>query len=104
MNSSCENAGNARTSRCSPGRAVDLVLVRCDGLTRLNQQVLRWTSWHRWTTLSMLAHAFLAVATVDQRDTHPTPVGLITLTINEFRRLFDILLPTTRRTTTSLLE
>lgn len=52
----------------------------------------------------MLAHAFLAVATVAQRDTHPTPVGLITLTINEFRRLFDILLPTTRRTTTSLLE
>jgi SRSO17 transposase len=24
-------------------------------------QVRRWTSWHRWVTLAMLAHAFLAV-------------------------------------------
>ncbi len=34
------------------------------GLTGLDQhQVRHWTSWHRWTTLAMLAHAFLAVAT-----------------------------------------
>ena len=63
------------------------------GLTGLDQhQVRRWTSWHRWTTLSMLAHAFLAVATATERDTRPTPTGLITLTVNEFRRLFDALL------------
>ena len=34
------------------------------GLTGLDQhQVRRWRSWHRWTTLAMLAYAFLAVAT-----------------------------------------
>ena len=44
------------------------------GLTGLDQhQVRRWTSWHRWTTLAMLAHAFLAVATATERDTHPHP-------------------------------
>ena len=35
----------------------------------------------------MLAHAFLAVATATERDTKPTPAGLIALTVNEFRRL-----------------
>jgi hypothetical protein len=74
------------------------------GLTGLDQhQVRRWTSWHRWTTLAMLAHAFLAVAPAAQRDAQPTPNGLITLTVNEFRRLFDALLLTTRHTITTLL-
>jgi len=63
------------------------------GLTGLDQhQVRRWTSWHRWTTLAMLAHAFLAVATAIEREHAPTPAGLIELTVNEFRRLFDALL------------
>jgi SRSO17 transposase len=63
------------------------------GLTGLDQhQVRRWVSWHRWTTLAMLAHAFLAVASAAERVTQPTPTGLITLTVNEFRRLFDALL------------
>lgn len=74
------------------------------GLTGLDQhQVRRWNSWHRWTTLAMLAHAFLAVATVGQRDTQPTPVGLIALTVNEFRHLFNALLLTAKHTITSLL-
>ncbi|MFZ1178246.1 MAG: IS701 family transposase [Mycobacterium sp.] len=74
------------------------------GLVGLDQhQVRRWRSWHRWTTLAMLAHAFLAVATAIERDTHPTPAGLITLTVNEFRRLFDALLLATHRTVASLL-
>jgi SRSO17 transposase len=74
------------------------------GLTGLDQhQVQRWTSWHRWTTLAMLAHAFLAVATATERDAQPTPTGLITLTVNEFRRLFDALLLTTSHTITTLL-
>jgi SRSO17 transposase len=74
------------------------------GLTGLDQhQVRRWTSWHRWTTLAMLAHAFLAVATATERDNQPTPTGLITLTVNEFRRLFDALLLATRHTITTLL-
>ena len=75
------------------------------GLTGLDQhQVRRWTSWHRWTTLAMLAHAFLAVATATERDAQPTPTGLITLTVNEFRRLFDALLLVTHHTLTSLLR
>ncbi len=74
------------------------------GLVGLDQhQVRRWRSWHRWTTLAMLAHAFLAVATATERDTQPTPNGLITLTVNEFRRLFDALLLVTHHTITSLL-
>ena len=74
------------------------------GLAGIDQhQVRRWASWHRWTTLAMLAHAFLAVATAIERDTTPTPTGLITLTVNEFRRLFDALLLSTRHTITSLL-
>jgi SRSO17 transposase len=34
------------------------------GLVGLDQhRVRRWASWHRWITLAMLAHAFLAVPT-----------------------------------------
>ena len=63
------------------------------GLVGLDQhQVRRWTSWHRWTTVAMLAHAYLAVATAIERDHTPAPNGLIELTVNEFRRLFDALL------------
>jgi hypothetical protein len=51
----------------------------------------------------MLAHAFLAVATAIERDTTPTPVGLIALTVNEFRRLFDALLLATNHTVATLL-
>ncbi|WSE58846.1 IS701 family transposase [Mycolicibacterium sp. ND9-15] len=74
------------------------------GLVGLDQhQVRRWTSWYRWTTLAMLAHAFLAVACAIERDTQPAPTGLIALTVNEFRRLFDALLLVTNQTLTSLL-
>jgi hypothetical protein len=74
------------------------------GLVGLDQhQVRRWRSWYRWTTLAMLAHAFLAVTTATERDTHPTPTGLIALTVNEFRRLFDALLLVTHHTITNLL-
>ena len=74
------------------------------GLVGLDQhQVRRWTSWHRWTTLAMLAHAFLAVAAATERDAQPAPAGLIALTVNEFRRLFDALLLATHRTVASLL-
>jgi SRSO17 transposase len=57
-------------------------------LTGLDQhQVRTWTSWYRWTTLTMLAHAFLAAATAHARDTAP-PEGLIPLTRNEIRHLY----------------
>ena len=75
------------------------------GLVGLDQhQVRRWTSWHRWTTLAMLAHAFLAVATATERDHAPTPDGLIELTVNEFRRLFDAVLSDQRPSAAALLS
>ncbi|MDQ6617493.1 MAG: IS701 family transposase [Actinomycetota bacterium] len=74
------------------------------GLVGLDQhQVRGWTSWHRWTTLAMLAHAFLAVATALEREHNPTPPGLIPLTVNEFRRLFDALLLAAAHTITTLM-
>ncbi|GAA5038541.1 IS701 family transposase [Actinopolymorpha pittospori] len=44
----------------------------CAGLDE--HQVRTWTSWHRWTTLAMLAHAFLAVTAANHRpdSTEPT--------------------------------
>ena len=53
---------------------------------------------------AMLAHAFLAVATADERDRSPAPDGLIMLTVNEFRRLFDALLLGAHRTLARLLH
>ncbi|MFE2070110.1 IS701 family transposase [Streptomyces sp. NPDC059467] len=59
------------------------------GLAGLDQhQVRRWTSWHRWVTLAMLAHAFLAVVRADEHARYPKPDGLIPLTCNEIQRLF----------------
>ncbi|WP_326763193.1 IS701 family transposase [Streptomyces phaeochromogenes] len=58
------------------------------GLAALDEhQVRRYTSWSRWVTLAMLAHAFLAVVRADER-TRPAPVALIPLTCNEIQRLF----------------
>jgi SRSO17 transposase len=63
------------------------------GLTGLDQhQVRRWTSWHRATILSMLAHAFLAVTTATERARRPAPTGWIRLTCNEIRHLFTAVL------------
>lgn len=62
------------------------------GLTALDEhQVRRWTSWHRWTILAMLAHAFLAITTIAERARAKPPDGLIPLTCNEIRRLFTTL-------------
>src|SRR5215207_10571279 len=59
------------------------------GLAGLDQhQVRRWRSWYRWTTLAMLAHAFLVVAALLQRIRHPPPPELIPLTCNEVSHLF----------------
>ncbi|KUO22109.1 hypothetical protein AQJ91_05870 [Streptomyces dysideae] len=62
------------------------------GLAGLDEhQVRRWTSWHRWVTLAMLAHAFLAAATAHEHDHRPVPGELIPLTCNEIRHLFAAL-------------
>ncbi|WP_461091757.1 IS701 family transposase [Streptomyces incanus] len=59
------------------------------GLAGLDEhQVRRFTSWSRWVTLAMLAHAFLAVVRADEHARHPAPDRLIPLTCNEIQRLF----------------
>ncbi|MEU2340167.1 IS701 family transposase [Streptomyces sp. NPDC013172] len=63
------------------------------GLTGLAEhQVRRWTSWHRWVTLAMLAHAFLAVTAAIERRDRPALNGLIPLTGNEIQHLFAALI------------
>ena len=55
-------------------------------------QVRTWTSWYRWTVLSMLAHAFLSVmATTATAPERAPDEGLIALTRNGIRRLFTAL-------------
>ncbi|CAM5554453.1 Transposase IS701-like DDE domain-containing protein OS=Kitasatospora aureofaciens OX=1894 GN=GCM10010502_65680 PE=4 SV=1 [Kitasatospora aureofaciens] len=59
------------------------------GLAGLDEhQVRRWTSWHRWTTMAMLAHAFLAVTAAIERAGATTPSDLVPLTCSEIQRLF----------------
>lgn len=67
------------------------------GLGLDQHQNRRWTSWYRWTTLAILAHAFLATATTHR--SRPDPAGLIALTVNELRHLFNTLIiePARRR-------
>jgi SRSO17 transposase len=61
------------------------------GLGLDQHQHRRWRSWHRWSTLAILAHAFLAAATAGHRDRYH-PAGLIPLTVNELRHLFNVLI------------
>jgi SRSO17 transposase len=59
------------------------------GLAGLDEhQVRRFTSWSRWVTLAMLAHAFLTVIRANEHALHPAPDALIPLTCNEIQRLF----------------
>ena len=61
------------------------------GLAGLDEhQVRRWGSWYRWTTLAMLALAFLTI-TAATEHTHPPPAGQIPLTRNEVAALFAAL-------------
>ncbi len=89
----CYSAGPAPLSalvRVAGRRwTVEETFQSAKGLTGLNEhQVRRWTSWHRWTTLAMLAHAFLVVTAAIERTTVTTPPGLAPLTCGEIRRLF----------------
>jgi SRSO17 transposase len=59
-------------------------------------QVRRWTSWYRYTTLVMLAHALLAVIAAREHDQPASATQtLIPLTVNEIRHLFAKLIATT---------
>ena len=62
------------------------------GLTGLDEhQVRRWDSWYRWTTLAMLALAFLTVAAATEHAS-PPPDDQIPLTRNEIAALFSALI------------
>lgn len=56
-------------------------------------QVRRWTSWHRFTTLALAALAVLAICAADARTAdRPAQPDMIDLTVNEIRRLINVLL------------
>ena len=62
------------------------------GLCGLDEhQVRTWTSWRRWTILSMLAHAFLAITTARQRSAPDADDTLVPLTCNEIQHLINAL-------------
>ena len=50
-------------------------------------QVRRWDSWYRWTTLTMLALAFLTITAATEHADHPAPADQIPLTRNEIAHL-----------------
>ena len=56
-------------------------------------QVRRWTSWHRFTTLALAALAVLAICAAEARtpDRRAQP-DMTDLTVNEIRRLINVLL------------
>jgi SRSO17 transposase len=64
-------------------------------------QVIRWTSWHRWTAISLLAYIYLAVTAAMQRQhdaSHDLNTGLIPVTVPELLRLLrDTVIPPPRR-------
>jgi SRSO17 transposase len=57
-------------------------------LTGLDQhQVRRWASWYRWTTLAMLAAAFLTTTAAAEHARSPAPPGQVPLTRYEIAAL-----------------
>jgi SRSO17 transposase len=63
-------------------------------------QVTTWTSWHRWTAISLLAHVFLSVAAAFQRalDGGTGILELIPVTVPELlRQLRGTVIPDPRR-------
>jgi hypothetical protein len=63
------------------------------GLTGLDEhQVRRWDSWYRWTTLAMLAAAFLTITAATERARGPAPDGQIPLTRNKISHLLATLI------------
>lgn len=75
------------------------------GLVGLDQHLVRrWDSWHRRTTLAMLAHAFLTVLAAVARSDAGQQSGLIAVTVAEARRLFTALAAGIARSTDDILH
>lgn len=68
-------------------------------------QVRHWQSWHRFTTLALAALAILTICAADtrHRDDHSRP-DTIELSVNEIRRLINILIPHPTSSTTHRLH
>jgi SRSO17 transposase len=63
------------------------------GLCGLDEhQVRRWVSWHRWTILAMLAHAYLAILATRERSTPTGYDDQIPITCNEIQHLLTRLI------------
>jgi SRSO17 transposase len=64
-------------------------------------QVIRWTSWHRWTAICLLAYLYLTVAVALQRQQEASSgpdTRLIPVTAPELLRLLrDVVIPPPRR-------
>lgn len=61
-------------------------------------QVRKWTSWYRYTTLAMFAHAILAAIAAREHAQRPQGTRtLIALTVNEIRHLFAKLITSSVR-------
>jgi SRSO17 transposase len=74
------------------------------GLAGIDEhQVRRWDSWHRWTTLAMLAAAFLTITAATEHATQPSPDGQIPLTRNVIARLLTALITAPVRSTSHYL-
>ena len=98
--------GELASCRCCSPRPVPLaILVKVagsrwateenfqagQGLAGLDEhQVRRWASWCRWTTLAMLALAFLSITAATEHAS-PPPDDQIPLTRNEIAALFNAL-------------
>jgi SRSO17 transposase len=77
--------------------AVECCFQNAKGAVGLDQhQVRRWDSWHRYTTLVMLASAILVAIAATEHHRAPEP-GLIPLTVIEIRHLFAKLITTSSR-------
>jgi SRSO17 transposase len=77
--------------------AVECCFQNAKGAVGLDQhQVRRWDSWHRYTTLVMLAAAILTAIAANERR-RAAESGLIALTVTEIRRLFAKLATTVTR-------
>jgi SRSO17 transposase len=83
--------------------AVETCFQNGKGAVGLDQhQVRRWDSWHRYTTLVMLAAAILTAIAATERSRATEP-GLIPMTVNEIRRLFAKLITAVGRSTSFYL-